>query len=152
RGVAFRVAGNAALAPDVTRLAMQGEVNAAPFRFAQPAEIRREGNVWRLAPVTVVLAQGQVRLAGSYGDGMVVQARLDRFDLATLNAFSPGLGIGGSATGSLDFSQPTGVAFPRAELRLNVQDFTRTGIAMRSVPVNMALAGSLRPDAASLAG
>ncbi len=152
RGVAFRVAVNAALAPDVIRLAMQGEVNAAPFRFAQPAQIRREGSTWRLAPVTVALSQGQVRLAGSYGDGLVVQARLDRFDLAMLNAFSPGLGIGGSATGSLDFSQPSNAAFPRAELRINVQNFTRTGIATRSVPVNMALAGSLRPDAASLAG
>ncbi len=152
RGVAFRVAANAALAPDMIRLAMQGEVNAASFRFARPAEIRREGDGWRLAPVTVALSQGQVRLAGSYGDGLVVQARLDRLDLAMLNAFSPGLGIGGSATGSLDFAQPSGAAFPRAELRLNVENFTRTGIATRSVPVNMALAGSLRPDAASLAG
>ena len=59
------------------RLAMQGEVNAAPFRFARPAEIRREGDGWRLEPVTVALSQGQVRLAGRYGDGLVVQARHD---------------------------------------------------------------------------
>jgi translocation and assembly module TamB len=152
RGVPFRVAANVALAPDVIRAALQGEVNAIPFRFAQPAEIRREGDGWRLAPVTVALQQGRLRLAGRYGDDLVLQSRLDSLDLSILNAFSPELGIGGRATGSLDFAQPAGGGFPRAEMRLNVENFTRTGIAVRSVPVNLALAGSLRSDAARLSG
>lgn len=151
RGVPFRIAANAGLAPDLYRVAMQGEVNAIPFRFAQPAEVHREGDGWRLAPVTVALQQGRIRLAGRYGDGLVIQSRLDSLDLSILNAFSPELGIGGRATGSLDYAQPAGGGFPRAELRLSLTDFTRTGLSARSVPVNMAVAGSLRADAASLA-
>ena len=151
RGVPFRVAANAALAPDLIRAAMQGQVNNIPFRFAEPAEVRREGEGWRLAPVTIALQQGRIRLAGRYGDGIIVQSRLDGLDLSVLNAFSPGLGIGGLATGSLDFAAPADGSFPRAEARLNLENFTRTGVAMRSVPVNMAVAGSLRPEGGQLA-
>ncbi|MGZ8349527.1 MAG: translocation/assembly module TamB domain-containing protein, partial [Allosphingosinicella sp.] len=152
RGVSFRVAANSVLAPDLIRAALQGQVNNIPFRFAQPAEIRREAGSWRLLPVRVALRQGeQIRLAGRWGDGLIIQSRLDGVDLSILNAFWPDLGIGGRATGSLDFAQPADGSFPRAEARLNFADFTRTGIAARSVPVNMALAGSLRPEGGQLA-
>jgi len=151
RAVPFRVAANAQVTPDAIRAALQGQVNNIPFRFAEPAEIRREAGVWRLLPVTVALREGRVRLAGRWGDGLLIQSRLDRLDLSMLNAFSPGLGLGGRATGSLDFAQPADGSFPRAEARLNVESFTRTGIATRSAPVDMALAGSLRPEGGQLA-
>jgi translocation and assembly module TamB len=151
RSVPFRVALNAALQPNLIRAAMQGQINNIPFRFAQPALISREPGGWRLAPVTVALQRGQIRLAGRYGDGLIIQSRLDSFDLSMLNAFSPGLGLGGQATGSLDFAQPSGDSFPRAEARLAIANFTRTGIAVRSSPVNIALAGSLRPEGGAAA-
>ncbi|HYD37747.1 MAG TPA: translocation/assembly module TamB domain-containing protein, partial [Allosphingosinicella sp.] len=152
RGVPFRLAVNSRLSPDLVQAAMQGQVNNIPFRFAQPAEIRREAGAWRLLPVRVTLREGeQIRLAGRWGDDLVVQSRLDGVDLSILNAFSPDLGIGGRATGSLDFAQPGDGSFPRAEARLNIENFTRTGIAARSVPVNMAVAGSLRPEGGQLA-
>ncbi|WP_129793670.1 translocation/assembly module TamB domain-containing protein [Sphingosinicella sp. CPCC 101087] len=150
-GVPFRVAVNAALAPEVIRAAMQGQVNNIPFRFAEPAEIRREAAGWRLQPVTVGLQQGRIRLAGLWGEDLVVQSRIDSLDLSLLNAFSPELGLGGRATGSLDFAQPGDGSFPRAEARLNIANFTRTGLATRSVPVDLALAGSLRPEGGRLA-
>ena len=62
------------------------------------------------APATIALEQGRVRLAGRWGDGLVIQSRLDSLDLSMLNAFSPGLGLGGRATGSLDFAQPPAAA------------------------------------------
>ncbi|MEA3029371.1 MAG: translocation and assembly module TamB [Sphingomonadales bacterium] len=146
RAVPFRIAANAAVSPELVRAAAQGQVNNIGFRFAQPAEVRREGANWRLAPVTINLDRGRVRLAGVWGNGIVVQSRLDSFDLSMLNAFSPGLGLGGQASGSLDFAQPSDASFPRAEARLNVAGFTRTGIATRSVPVDLFMAGNLRPE------
>ncbi|MGE0180078.1 MAG: translocation/assembly module TamB domain-containing protein, partial [Sphingomonas sp.] len=151
RGVSFRVGANAVLAPQLIRAALQGQVNNIPFRFAQPAEISRAGSEWRLAPVTIALREGRVRLAGTWGDGLVVQSRLDSLDLSILNAFSPGLGAGGRATGSLDFAQASDASFPRAEARLAIQGFTRTGIATRSVPVDMAFAGNLMPEGGAAA-
>ena len=150
RAVPFRVAANAAIAPDLIRAAMRGHINNIGFRFAQPATIRREGAAWTLAPVTVALERGRIRLAGRYGEGLIVQSRLDGFDLSMLNAFSPGLGLGGQATGSLDFAQPADGGFPRAEARLNIANFTRTGIAVRSTPVTIAVAANLRPEGGAL--
>jgi translocation and assembly module TamB len=145
-GVPFRVAANAALAPDLIRAALQGQANGIPFRTVTPAEVRPVNGGWQLAPVTVALPQGQVRLAGRYGNGLVVQSRLDNLNLAMFNALSPGLGLGGRATGSLDFAQPADGSFPRAEARITVENFSRTGLAGRSLPVNLALAGTLQPD------
>jgi translocation and assembly module TamB len=146
RSVPFRIAANAAISPELIRAAAQGQVNNIPFHFAQPAEIRREGADWRLLPTTIALDRGRIRVAGTYGDGLVIQSRLDSFDLSMLNPLSPSLGLGGLATGSLDFSQPSDGSFPRAEARLNIAGFTHSGIAIRSEPVDIFMAGSLLPE------
>jgi translocation and assembly module TamB len=146
RAVPFQVAVNSAVSPELIRAAAQGQINNIPFRFAQPAEIRREDGIWRLTPTTIALQRGRIRMAGTWGNGLVVQTRLDSFDLSMLNAFSPELGLGGRATGSLDFAQPSDGSFPRAEMRLNIAGFTRTGIATRSEPVDIFTAGSLLPE------
>lgn len=152
-GVPFDIAGNADLNPERIRLALQGTANNIPFRFAEPAVIEQVDSAWVLRPVNVQLegGRGAMRLAGRFGDGLIIQTRLDAFDIAIVNTLSPGLGLGGEATGSLDFYLPADGGFPRAEARLNVRNFTRTGIAVRSVPVDISLTGALRPEGGSLA-
>ena len=153
-GVPFNIAGNAALTPERIRLALQGSANNIPFRFAEAAVIEREGGDWVLRPTSVLFRDGQgtMRLAGRFGSsGTIIQSRLDSFDIAIANTLRPGLGVNGTATGSLDFFLPTGGAFPRAEARLNIRNFTRTGIAMRSVPVDISFSGALRPEGGNVA-
>lgn len=150
-GMPFRVAVNAALSPNLIRMAAQGQVRNIPFRLARPAQISKVAGGWQLAPAELVLPQGNVQLAGRYGNGMVIQSRLNDFDISILNVFSPGLGLGGRATGSIDFAQVGGDSFPRADARLTIAGFTRTGIAVRSPPVDLTLAGQLRPEGGSLA-
>jgi translocation and assembly module TamB len=146
RGVSFRIAANGRRTGNLALLAMQGQVNNIPFRFAEPARLVHILGEWRMLPAAITFPQGRVRLAGSWGNGLVIQTRLDNLDLSIVNAFSPGLGVGGRATGSLDFSEPADGAFPRAEARLNVTGFTRTGIAVRSSPVDLFIAGNLTPE------
>jgi translocation and assembly module TamB len=150
-GVPFRVAINSALTPSHIRAAAQGQVRNIPFRLARPAEISKVAGGWQLAPTELVLPQGNVQLAGRYGNGLVVQSRLNDFDISILNVFSPGLGLGGRASGSIDFAQVGGDSFPRADARLTIAGFTRTGIAVRSPPVDLAIAGQLRPEGGTLA-
>ncbi len=146
RGVPFRIAAAGRREGDQAQLAMQGQLNNIGFRFARPATLRQVGKDWFMLPATINLDQGRVRLAGRFGNGLIIQARLDELNLSVLDAFSPGLGIGGRATGSLDFYEPADGAFPRAEARLNVTGFTRTGIAVRSSPVDLFIAGRLTPE------
>lgn len=145
-GVPFRIAANADITPDHIRTAMQGSVNNLAFRLQRPADIRRDGRDWMLSPTAIVFPQGRVLVAGRYGDGLTLRSRIDNLDLSIVNAFSPALGIGGKASGTLDFAQASSTAFPRADARLNITGFTRAGVATLSAPVDIALAGQLSPD------
>lgn len=145
-GVPFRVAANAQLTPEQYTVALTGRGDRVNFRTVNPARVRPEGGGYRLLPTRIDFDQGSVRLAGLYGNGLTMQARLDRMDLAVINGFVPGLGLQGAATGSLDFSQPTPSAFPDADARLTITNFRRTSLAAVSDAVNISFAGRLEPE------
>ena len=63
-----------------------------------------------------------------------------------IDAFVPGLGVNGRATGSLDFSQANSAAFPRADARLQIANFSRTTAVSVSQPVDVNFVGKLLPD------
>ena len=152
-GVPFRVAANGELTPTLNRVALTGRANGVDFRTAAPARIVREGAAYRLLPTRVDFSQGSARVAGLYGKGLQLQTRLDQLDLALLNSFSPGLGLGGRASGSLDFAQGSDGSFPTADTRLQVRGFTRTSLSARSKPVDLNIVGRLIPtggDAAAI--
>lgn len=144
-GVPFRVAANARLSPGDYLVALQGQANNIPFRTVNPARIRSVGADYVLSPTPIDFGRGSARLAGSYGNGLRAQARLDRLELSTLNAFG-NLRLSGQVTGSLDFNQPNASAFPTADARLTVRNFTRTSLAAVSTPVDIVFAGRLVPQ------
>lgn len=149
-GVPFRVAGNALLEPDLWRASLQGRVRGVAFSTASPARIVPGPGGYELLPTQVEFGQGAVRLAGRYGPGLRIESRMDRLDVALINAFFPGYGVGGKATGSLDFEQAAPGAFPRAEARLTVTGFSRSTAASVSQPVDLNLAGELGESRADL--
>ncbi|KQM56920.1 MULTISPECIES: translocation/assembly module TamB domain-containing protein [unclassified Sphingomonas] len=148
-GVPFRVAANARLRPNEYLVALQGVANSIPFRTVNPARIASAPGGYRLYPTRIDFDQGSIRAAGVYGNGMSIQTRLDRLDLSIVNAFVPGTGIGGTATGSLDFAQAADQSFPRADARLTIRNFQRTSLASVSEPVDIVFAGDLRPEGGS---
>lgn len=145
-GVPFQLAANARLSPDLWVVALQGQGSGIKFRTVNPARVQIAGDTYRLLPTQIDFDQGSMRLAGSYGTGLALQARLDQLNLAFVNGFVPGLGVGGTATGSLDFAQPNPNAFPSADARLEIDNFTRAGLAMVSTPVDVSFVGKLLPD------
>ena len=149
-GVPFRVAGNALLEPELWRASLQGRVRGIAFNTASPARIVPGQGGYELLPTRIDFGQGTVRLAGRYGPGLRIESRMDRLDIAMINAFFPGYGIGGRASGSLDFEQSAPEAFPRAMARLTVTGFSRSTAAVVSQPVDLNLVGELAPDRADL--
>ncbi|WP_066778916.1 translocation/assembly module TamB domain-containing protein [Sphingomonas sp. CCH5-D11] len=141
--VPFRLAANARLSPSEYLIALQGQANNINFRTGNPARITSDGGTYRLAPTQIVFDQGRLRLAGSYGSGVSAQMRLDSLDLSIANALVPNLGLGGKATGSLDFTQSSPSAFPQADARMTITGFTRSSLASVSLPVDVAVAGRL---------
>lgn len=146
-GVPFRVAANADLKPDLWRVALQGRATGINFRTESPARIIPGAEGYELLPTSVSLGRGSsARVAGRFGDGIMVQSRLERVNMTILNALYPGMGLGGRATGSFDFEQASADAFPRADARLTISDFTRTTAASVSQPVDVNFVGKLLPD------
>jgi translocation and assembly module TamB len=142
----FRVAANVQLAPSLWRLALVSRLNGIDVATRSPMRILPERNGYTLQPATLSIDKGMLQIAGSYGPGMAVQARLSGVNLAIANPFTPGLGLGGMATGSLDFTQPSSTAFPTADVRLTIDDFTRTSLAAISEPVDINMVGRLASE------
>jgi len=148
-GFPFRIAANAVLQPELWRIALDGRANGIDFKTRNPARILPQNAQYQLMPTTIDLSRGTIQLAGSYGAGMNVEARLSDVDLALINPIMPGLGLGGTASGSLDFTQASATSFPSADARLRIEDFTRTSLASVSQPVDMSVVGRLQPDGGS---
>lgn len=146
-GVPFRIAANADLQPELWRASVQGRATGINFRTTTPARIIPGADGYELLPTTVNLGRGSsARVAGRFGDGIMVQSRLERVNMAILNAVYPDMGLGGRATGSLDFEQANADSFPRADARLTITGFTRTTAASVSQPVDVNFAGKLLSD------
>jgi translocation and assembly module TamB len=144
--VPFRIAANADLTPQLWRIAAKGRANSIDFATVSPVRIIPKRGEYEILPATINVADGTVKLAGSYGNGLELQSRLDKVNLAVLNPVMPGLGLGGRATGSLDWSQSSFAAFPRADARLEITRFTRTNLGSVSQPVDISVVGRLLPD------
>ncbi|WP_338425842.1 translocation/assembly module TamB domain-containing protein [Sphingopyxis kveilinensis] len=146
-GVPFRVAANADLAPKLWRASVQGRAAGINFRTTSPARIVPGPDGYELLPANIDLGRrSSARVAGRFGEGIMIQSRLDRVNMAILNAVYPDMGLGGRASGSLDFEQANADAFPRADARLTITDFTRTTAASVSQPVGVNFAGKLLAD------
>ncbi|MCW5646303.1 MAG: translocation/assembly module TamB domain-containing protein [Sphingopyxis sp.] len=146
-GVPFRIAANADLTPELWRATVQGRATGINFRTASPARIVPGRDDYELLPTTIDLGRGSsARVAGRFGEGIMIQSRLDRVNMAILNAVYPDMGLGGRATGSVDFEQASPDSFPRADARLSITGFTRTTAASVSQPVDVNFAGKLLTD------
>ena len=144
--VPFRIAANARFTPELWAVALAGRANNIGFKTAQPAQIAVSGSTYTLAPARIDFDKGSMRLSGRWGEGLRVQARLDKLDLSIANAVSRTAGLGGTVTGALDFAQASDATFPQAIARLNVDDFTRSSLGGVSSPVDISFVGRLLPD------
>lgn len=142
-GVPFDIAAQAAFTPERIRANARGTANGIAFRLAAPADIVKTASGYRLDGATVVIPQGQIRLAGEFGATTRLNAALENLDLSLVQAFAPGLGIGGKASGAVDFTLPSGTGFPTANARIAISRFTRTSAATVSEPVDVAVLGTL---------
>ncbi|MES2782523.1 MAG: translocation/assembly module TamB domain-containing protein [Pseudomonadota bacterium] len=143
--VPFRIAANADFTPQLWRVAAKGRANSIDFATDGPMRIIPRRNSYDIMPSNIKVADGSLRIAGSYGNALVLQSRLDKVDIAVLNPFLPGLGFSGRASGSLDWSQTALTAFPSADARLEISRFVRTNLGSRSQPVDISLVGRLLP-------
>src|SRR5690606_22613529 len=94
-GVPFRVAVNGDLQPELWRASLQGRAAGIAFKTASPARIVPGADGYELLPTTIDLGRGSsARLAGRFGEGIMLQSRLDRVNMTLHNAVYPDMGLG----------------------------------------------------------
>lgn len=142
-GEPFRIAADAQFTRDLIRLTAEGRANGVPFRTQAPAQITRQGGVWRLAPTTLLVRRGELQVSGSYGAGLALQARLNGLDLRLLNAADPSLGVSGKVNGTAQLNLPKGSGDASGRLALQIVGLTRTGATAVSEPVDINVVGAL---------
>lgn len=146
RGRSFDIQSITQIAPDRYSIVAQGTVDRRPLRLLSPAVIVREGNGagggWRLLPTRLSFANGEASIAGRFGGGATsIEGGVTRMPLAILDIASPGLGLGGSATGKFTYAQGAGA--PTGSANLTVRGLSRAGLVLSSKPIDMGIALAL---------
>ncbi len=148
-GVPFTVAVDARGSATRADVGVSASVDGRPLRLDHRAVVERAGGVWRLAPVRLVTPDGQVEVAGSWGDGMQASLRADNLGLSLLTLIDPSFNFGGRVSGTLAFGLPA-AGPPTGTLALRVAGLTRAGLAASSLPVDLGINAALTPQAAAL--
>lgn len=143
RGRSFDLQGVAQIAPNRIQLVAQGSVDRRPLKLTSPAVLIAEGGGWRLQPTTLEFGGGRAQVAGLFGGGATeFNATINQMPLAIADVLSPGLGLGGTANGTIAYRDPaSGTPTGRADLR--IRGLTRSGLVLSSKPVDVGLTAVL---------
>jgi len=136
-GRLFDLQARAAIAPERIRIDMRGSVNQRAVTLDRPVVLTSEADGWRLAPVTLQMQGGALRLAGLFGASAThIEGQARALPLALLDILNSDLGLGGTADGDLTFDQPRG-GQPVGRLNLRIKGLTRSGLALSSAPIDI---------------
>ncbi|GGO99110.1 translocation/assembly module TamB domain-containing protein [Stakelama pacifica] len=145
RGRNFAIQTQAEIHPDLYVVTANGTLDGKPIRLTSPARLARDGDGWRLSKTTLSFAGGQATMSGSTaGESTSFDASLDTMPLSVLDIGYPGLGLGGSASGTLHYAA-AGEGGPTGKANLTVRGLTRSGLVLSSTPVDLGLAALLQP-------
>jgi len=149
RGRVFDLQSVTRIAPDRVTFVAQGTVDRRPIRIEPGAVLTREGDGWRLAPTSVQFAGGAATVSGRFlgSEATELQIGVDRMPLSVLDIIYPQLGLGGYASGKLNYVLPKGGALPVGRADLTIRRMTRSGLVLSSQPVDVGLAAVLNANA-----
>lgn len=149
RGKAFALQGTAQVAPERIAITGGGTIERQRLKLDSAAVLTREGGAWRLAPTALSFNGGTARVSGRFGEGAnAVDATLERMPLSILDLVSPGMGLGGAASGRVVYTAPTEGA-PSGQVDLVVRGLSRSGLVLSSQPIDVAVKGALTGSSAA---
>jgi translocation and assembly module TamB len=137
RGASFSFSTLADVSPNSIRLTGNGQVNRQPLVLRQAAVLTRGGDGWALAPTDFTFAGGAGTLSGRSGARPEVHAELRAMPMQILDIVQPGLGLGGKATGRLDYAWRGNRS---GRLDLKVRGLSRAGLVLSSKPIDVGIA------------
>ncbi len=143
RGTRLALQGTAAFTPDRISAFLAGDYAGNTITMPRRAVLNRDGDGWRLQPSQINFGSGAVIASGRLGNGPTdMHLAVSRMPLSTLDIVYADLGLGGYASGVIDYrNDHTGV--PEGHAALSVMGLTRSGLVLTSRPLDLALVGQL---------
>ncbi|WP_234419142.1 translocation/assembly module TamB domain-containing protein [Sphingomonas sp. EC-HK361] len=121
----------------------QGTVDRKPLKLLSPSVIQQDGDGWRLSPTKLSFAGGEATIGGHFSTaGSAIDATLARLPLSLLDIGYPGLGLGGAASGTLNYAW-VGSGAPTGKVNLTIRGLSRSGLVLSSRPIDVGVAGLL---------
>ena len=146
RGRAFDIQTVTQVSPDRYVADAQGTLDKRPIKLLSKAILTRDDDAWRLAPTRLTFAGGEAEVGGRFAsDATEIAATLTRMPLTILDIGYPGLGIGGAASGKINYAARNGAA-PTGRIDMTVRGLSRAGLVLTSRPVDVGIAGVLSAD------
>lgn len=145
RGSRFALQLLADVAPNRYGVLANGEFAGQKITMPRRAVLTREDGGWRLAPTQVDYAGGRMIASGLLGSQATeVHLALADMPLGLADVFGADLGLGGKASGLIDFTQPRGSVLT-GNAALKIAGLTRSGLMLTSRPIDLALVARLNP-------
>lgn len=149
RGRAFDLQTSMEVAPQRLSVTGGGTIDRRPVRLTGPAILTAEQGGWRLAGATLAYGAGQLTLAGLFGgSGTELDARLAAVPMTVFDIVTPDLGLGGTATGRVQYRASSG-ARPAGAVDLTVRGLTRSTLALTSNPIDLGVKAVLTGNQAA---
>ncbi|WP_420607251.1 translocation/assembly module TamB domain-containing protein [Novosphingopyxis sp.] len=148
RGSRFAFDARAAVSPSRVSVTGSGAYRRQPIRLGGPAVFVRSDGGWRLRPASLSYGGGTLRASGRFGGGAnAIDLRLNDMPLALLDLAYADLGLGGRATGTLDYQ---GGAQPTGNAKLRVRGLSRSGLFVSSRPLDIGVNAALSQGSAAM--
>jgi translocation and assembly module TamB len=129
---------DANVAPDTIAAVARGQYGGAAMTMPRRAVLTaQEGGGWSLAPAQFGFANGYAIAEGTLGgETTAFEVKLARMPLRLLDLAGADLGLGGRASGIIDYRQQ-GRNAPTARARVRIDRFSRAGLVLSSKPINV---------------
>lgn len=155
RGTSFALQGTGAFSPDRIVVFVAGDYAGRRISMPRRAVMEREPDEagagmaagWRLQPTQIDFGRGSVIASGHVlGGATKLRLLLSRMPLSVLDIVLPDLGMGGLASGVIDYENDH-LGAPLGHAALEVKGLTRSGLVLSSRPLDLALVAALDPAA-----
>ncbi len=146
RGRAFDIQSVTQVTATSYAIAAQGTLDGRPLKLLTPAVLTQAEDGWHLAPTKLSFSGGEAQVGGRFtAASTAIDASLTRMPLAILDIAYPGLGLSGSASGSLTIATANGAA-PTGKANVTIRGLSRAGLVLSSRPIDVGVAAVLSPD------
>ncbi len=150
RGTRLALQGSAAFTPARLTAYVSGDYAGNAITMPRRAIVDFDAQGWRLQPSQVNFGSGAVIASGRLGSGPTdLHLAISRMPLSALDIVYADLGLGGFASGIIDYRNDHAGA-PEGHAAVSVMGLTRSGLVLTSRPLDLALVGQLDARALQL--